>query len=284
MPSYDLHTHSTASDGAYEPAELVRHAAAAGIEVLALTDHDSTAGLDQADLAADEVGVSLIRGVEISVTWEKKTLHLIGLNLDSNCPALQEGLLSLQHLRDARAREMGARLERAGIPGVFEAASILANGGMVTRTHFAIHLARLGLAADVRDVFNRYITPGKPGYVSTQWADMTQAIGWIRGAGGVAVLAHPQRYKLTGSWLRRLLGEFKQLGGLGLEVLSGTASPGDIQSSTEYARRFGLLASCGSDFHSPAHGFPKLGRLPPMPAGLTPIWTAWEDRAPTPTP
>jgi predicted metal-dependent phosphoesterase TrpH len=284
VPSYDLHTHSTASDGAYEPAELVRHAAAAGIEVLALTDHDSTAGLDQADLAADEVGIRLIRGVEISVTWEKKTLHLIGLNLDPNCPALQDGLLGLQQLRDARAREMGARLERAGIPGVFEAASILANGGMVTRTHFAIHLARLGLAADVRDVFNRYITPGKPGYVSTQWADMTQAIGWIQGAGGVAVLAHPQRYKLTGSWLRRLLGEFKQVGGAGLEVLSGTASPGDIQSSAEYARRFDLLASCGSDFHSPVHGFPKLGRLPPMPAGLTPIWTAWEKRAPTPTP
>lgn len=276
---HDLHTHSTASDGCYTPTELVSRAMAAGIDVLALTDHDSTAGLAEAGAAALQSAILLIPGVEISVTWQRKTLHLVGLAIDARDESLQAGLRQLEAIRADRAREMGRRLERAGISGIAEEAEALAGAGMITRTHFAHCLARRGLALDARDVFNRYLTTGKPGYVATHWAEMEDAIRWISGAGGVAVLAHPQRYKLTGSWLRRLLGEFKEMGGMGLEVLSGTASLGDVQSSTALAQRFGLLASCGSDFHGPDEGWPKLGRLPVLPTGLEPVWRHWENGA-----
>lgn len=275
MSSHDLHTHSTASDGKYSPAELVAAAAALGITTLALTDHDSTAGLAEARAAALEHGIHLVPGVEISVTWCDKSLHLVGLNLDPDSEPLQRGLARVQAIRLERAREIGRRLAKEGIPGAFEAAEALAGGGMITRTHFARYLVRLALAADVRDVFGRYLTHGKPGYVATRWADMGEAISWIREAGGVAVLAHPQRYKLTGSWLRRLVTEFREAGGAAIEVISGTASPGEVQSSTEYARRFDLLASAGSDFHSPDNLWPKLGRLPDLPAGLVPVWEKW---------
>jgi predicted metal-dependent phosphoesterase TrpH len=277
VTNYDLHTHSTASDGVYTPAELVARAASAGIKVLALTDHDTTAGLAEAEAAARETGIRLISGVEISTTWQHKTLHLVGLNIDAEHALLQAGLQQLDAIRTERASEMGRRLEKAGIPGILEAAEALAGKGMLTRTHFAHCIARLGLAVDVRDVFNRYLTAGKPGYVSTRWADLDTAITWIRAAGGVAVLAHPQRYQLTGSWLRRLLGEYREMGGAGLEVLSGTATPGDVQSSTALALRFNLLASCGSDFHGPDEVWPKLGRLPALPAGLNPVWHAFEN-------
>ena len=273
---HDLHTHSTASDGAYSPAELLERAAGAGIQVLALTDHDTTAGLAEAQEAADLRGVDFIAGIEISVTWQNRTLHIVGLRIDPEHGALQAGLEGLRQIRTDRALEMDARLARAGISGILDAARQMAGPGMITRTHFARCLASRGLAADVRDVFNRYLTPGKPGHVSTRWADMEAAIDWIRGAGGIAVLAHPQRYKLTHSWLRRLLGEFKEMGGEALEVLSGTSAPGDVQSSAALARHHGLLASCGSDFHGPDDSWPKLGRLPGLPAGLTPVWRAWE--------
>jgi predicted metal-dependent phosphoesterase TrpH len=276
VPIYDLHTHSTASDGAYAPAELVEQAAAAGITGLALTDHDSTAGLAEAQAAATRAGVRLIPAVEISATWQNKTIHIVGLNISPECELLRQGLARLQATRHERAQEMSRRLAKYGIPGVFEAVQAMAGDGMITRTHFAKHLAGLGLAANVRDAFDRYLTHGKPGYVSTHWVEMEEAVTWIRTAGGAAVLAHPQRYKLTGSWLRRLLSEFREAGGAGLEVVSGTASPGDVQSSAEYARRFDLLASCGSDFHSPDNNWSKLGRLPPLPTGLVPVWSLWE--------
>jgi len=275
---HDLHSHSTASDGFYSPTELVRRAAEAGVKVLGLTDHDTTAGLYEAGVAAEEVGIRCISGVEISVTWERKTLHVVGLNMDVQHAPLQAGLRRLEAIRADRATEMDRRLERAGIPGILEEARAMVGNGMITRTHFAHCLARRGLAANVRDVFGRYLTAGKPGYVSTDWAEIAEAIGWIKTAGGVAVLAHPHRYKLTVSWLRRLLGEFKEMGGEALEVLSGTASPGEVQSSAALASRFGLLASCGSDFHGPDEGWPKLGRLPPLPPGLEPVWRVWEDQ------
>lgn len=275
---HDLHTHSRASDGAYTPSELVQHAAAAGIRMLALTDHDTTSGITEARQAADQAGIQLIAGVEISVTWEKKVIHLVALNINPDHDTLKQGLASLQAIRQERAREMGQRLARAGIPNLYDAASEMAGNGMITRTHFAHHLVELGLAADMRDVFNRYLTPGKPGYVSVQWATLENAIEWTRQAGGLTAIAHPQRYPLTKSWMRRLLGEFKEMGGTALEVLSGTAPPGDVQASAELARRFDLLASCGSDFHNPAYQWPKLGRLPPMPKGLIPVWEMFEAR------
>jgi len=272
---YDLHTHSTASDGAYSPSELVRQAGAAGVTALALTDHDSTAGLAEAEVTALEAGIRLIPGVEVSATWADKTIHIVGLRIDPDCDVLKQGLARLQAIRDERAQEMGRRLDRYGVPGTFEAAREMAGDGMITRTHFARYLASLGLAGSVKDVFERFLTRGKPGYVPTRWAEMADVIDWIREAGGVAVLAHPQRYKLTASWMRRLIGEFKECGGAALEVVSGTASPSETQSSAEYARRFELCASCGSDFHSPETVWVKLGRLPPLPSNLTPVWSLW---------
>ena len=239
--TYDLHTHSTASDGAYAPAELVRHAHAAGVTHLALTDHDCTDGLLEAQAEAARCGLKLIPAVEVSTTWQGKSVHIVGLNISPDCPALQQGLARLQAQRMTRAEEMGRRLAKNGIEGGFEAARSLAGLGMITRTHFAQYLASLGLAGSVRQVFERYLVQGKPGYVHTEWAGMEEAVGWIKNAGGVAVLAHPQRYPLTGSWLRRLLTEFKAAGGEGLEVVAGASSLGDIQSSAAAARRHGLL-------------------------------------------
>ncbi len=276
MPGYDLHTHSTASDGAYPPAELVRQAAEAGISTLALTDHDTTAGLAEAAEAAALAGLRLVAGVEISASWQGKTLHVVGLNIAPDAEPLREGLAGLREIRAERAQEMGRRLERHGIPGVAEAVAALAGGGMITRTHFAKYLAGQGLSGGVADAFDRYLAHGKPGYVPTRWADLADAISWIRAAGGAAVVAHPRRYKLTATWLRRLLGEFREMGGAGLEVASGAATPNDVQASADLARRFNLLASVGSDFHGPDHPWLKLGRLPPLTAGLTPVWRLWE--------
>jgi predicted metal-dependent phosphoesterase TrpH len=272
---HDLHTHSTASDGSYTPAELVRQAGLAGVTVLALTDHDSTRGIGEARLAAAETGLRLIPAVEVSTTWQGKSIHVVGLNVNPDCPVLQKGLDGLQATRLERARIMSNRLADYGVPGAYDAVMDMAGTGMMTRTHFARYLVRCGMAATVRDVFDRYLTPGKPGYVQTEWASLEAAVNWIETAGGIAVLAHPQRYRLTATWMRKLLDQFKQAGGLGIEVVSGTASQGDMQSSAHYAKRYDLLASAGSDFHGPEMLWPKLGRMPHLPEYLTPVWQAW---------
>lgn len=273
---YDLHAHSTASDGTLTPAELVRAAAASGIRTLALTDHDSVAGLADAGAAAAEAGLRLVPGVELSVTWESRTIHVVGLNIAPDHSGLNEGMRRLQAVRFERAKEMGRRLEKKGIPGTLEIAAGLAGVGMVTRTHFARALVQLGHAASVRDVFDKFLAQGKPGHVPTVWAEMAAAVGWIIDAGGVAVLAHPQRYKMTGSWIRRLTGDFKAAGGQAIEVISGNATLSDIQTNTALARRFELLASVGSDYHGPEQVWLKLGKIPPLPDGLVPVWTRWE--------
>jgi len=275
--TYDLHTHSTASDGSHSPAELVREAHAAGVTHLALTDHDCTDGLAEAEAAAQVCGLSLIPAVEISTTWQGKSVHIVGLAIDPANAPLQAGLARLQAIRLTRAEEMGRRLAKEGIAGGFEAAMALAGAGMVTRTHFAKFLAARGLAASVRDVFDHFLVLGKPGYVPTEWAGLEEAVGWIKGAGGVAVVAHPQRYKLTGTWLNRLMREFKAAGGEALEVVAGNSSPGDIQSSASAARRHELLASVGSDFHGPDNPWLKLGRLAALPQDLNPVWSLWNE-------
>ncbi len=275
MSSYDLHTHSTASDGSYSPAELVRQAHAAGISHLALSDHDCTNGLAEAQAEAAVCGLTLIPAVEISTSWHGKSVHIVGLNIDPVSLPLKEGLARLQAMRVTRAEEMGLRLAKEGIAGAFEAARNLAGAGMVTRTHFAQFLTSIGLAGSVRDVFDHYLVHGKPGYVHTEWVTLEEAVDWIKHAGGVAVVAHPQRYKLTGSWLNRLMMEFKAVGGEGVEVVTGNASLGDIQSSASAARRHGLAASIGSDFHSPNSPWLKLGHLPDLPIDLTPVWSLW---------
>lgn len=274
---YDLHTHSTFSDGSFTPEKLVRCAALSGITHLALSDHDCTDGIEEARLQAKECEIQLIPAVELSVSWHGKSIHILGLNIDPGTQSLQQGLSRIQATRLSRAEEMGRRLAKKGIEGSFEACVALAGKGMITRSHFAQYLVSIGVMPDIRDVFNHYLAEGKPGYVPTQWAELSEAIGWVLDAGGIAVIAHPQRYKLTSSWLRRLIIEFKECGGQGIEVVSGRASDGDIQSSAHYAKKFELYASAGSDFHGPMQHWVTLGSLPALPEDLKPVWNAFHE-------
>ncbi len=299
-PVYDLHTHTFYSDGALSPAELVLRAAANGVQVLALTDHDVTDGLPEARAAADAAGITLVPGVEISVTWPEnrscvsgtsaihggrggQTVHVLGLNIDTANAALQAGLARLREFRDWRAEEIGRRLAKAGIAGAIEGARARARRGLVSRTHFAQFLVGAGHAADVRSVFKKFLVQGKPGHVPGQWATLDEAIGWIRAAGGQAVLAHPARYKVTATRLKKLLNEFRDAGGAAIEVVSGSHSRDDMFRFAQLARNHGLLASSGSDFHSPQNCRMDLGPLPPLPDGCTPIWQAWPEREAVPT-
>jgi len=282
--SPDLHTHSTASDGTLIPTDLIDCAAAAGVKVLALTDHDTTDGLEEAVAAAGRRGIWLIPGVEISVTWGGRTIHVLGLRVDPDHPELGRGLGSLLEFRRWRAEEIGRRLAKVGIEGAYAGAKSLSNGRLVGRTHFARFLVQRRLAADERAVFKHFLVNGKPGHVPGDWATLESAVGWIRGAGGQAVLAHPARYKLTRTRLLRLLGELRELGGEGLEVVSGSHSRDDIFNFAQHAREQRLLASAGSDFHGPqlsisAHPWVGLGRLPALPDGCTPIWSDWPEFA-----
>jgi hypothetical protein len=272
---YDLHTHTVYSDGALAPAELVARAAANGVQVLALTDHDVTDGVPEAQAAAQQAGITLVPGVEISVTWGTQTVHVVGLQVDIAHPGLQAGLARLREFRDWRAEEIGRRLAKAGIPGAIEGARALAQRGLVSRTHFAQFLVAAGHAADVRSVFKKFLVHGKPGYVPGQWAGLDEAIGWIRAAGGQAVLAHPARYKITATRLKKLLGEFRDAGGAAIEVVSGSHSRDDMFRFAQLARSYDLLASSGSDFHGPHNYYMDLGPLPPLPDGCTPVWQMW---------
>ena len=277
---YDLHTHSTASDGTLAPAELVRRAARSAIQVLALTDHDTTAGLAEAAREARLQGIGFVPGVEISVTWGSHGVHIVGLGVDPECAMLCKGLNSIHEYRLWRAREIGRKLAENGIVGAFEGAKTLAGGGLIARPHFARYLVVQGVAPDIRTVFKRYLVHGKPGYVPSRWASLEDAVAWIKAAGGQAVIAHPARYSLTRTKLRKLLGEFVTAGGEGLEVVSGAHTPDESRTMALHARDFGLSASIGSDYHGPEHGWIDLGRLPDLPAGPVPIWRGWTDTPP----
>ncbi len=272
---YDLHSHSLASDGSLSPSELVRMAASNGVDVLALTDHDDTGGIAQASEAAQQVGITLIPGIEISVSWNRQTVHIVGLRIDPTSSPLQQGLARLREWRNWRAEEMGRRLAKHGIHGAYEAAAKMAQGRIISRTHFARFLADNGHARSVRDVFKSFLKPNKPGYVAGEWASLEEALGWIHGAGGQAVIAHPARYAMTATRRRKLVGEFVELGGEGLEVVSGSHSRGDNFSMAQVARHFGLKASAGSDFHGPENPWVMLGKLEPLPEGCVPIWADW---------
>ncbi|MCU7936454.1 MAG: PHP domain-containing protein [Candidatus Thiodiazotropha sp. (ex Dulcina madagascariensis)] len=272
----DLHCHSTASDGTLSPHALVLRAADAGVRVLALTDHDTTAGIEEASLAARQCGLKLIPGVEISVTWNRQTVHIVGLNVDPDNRTLQQGLSKLREFRDWRAREMADRLEKAGISGAYEGALAYSNGVLVSRTHFARFLVKQGVVSDERKVFKRYLVSGKPGHVPGNWASLEQALGWIHAAGGEAVVAHPARYRMTGSKLRRLLKDFIRQRGEAIEVVSGSHGRDDYFRMAGLARDLGLKASVGSDFHSPENPWIELGRLPMLPDGCRPVWVDWD--------
>lgn len=246
----------------------MRLAHQAGVTTVALTDHDTVDGIPAAARAAASLGLEFIAGLELSVTWEQRTVHIVGLGIDPEHPLLGQLLLELGRIREARALDMDLQLDRCGISGVLAEARALAAGGVVTRTHFARILVARGHAQEVRDVFRRYLTVGKPGHVHTAWVSLARAVAAIHAAGGQAVIAHPLRYRWTRSWLRRLAAEFRALGGDGIEVISGHPTPAEIRSLTAFAREFGLRGSLGSDFHGPVSAWPKLGALPPWPAEL----------------
>jgi predicted metal-dependent phosphoesterase TrpH len=276
---YDLHSHSTASDGTLSPALLVRTADEAGVQVLALTDHDTTAGVAEALRCAETRAIHLLAGVEISVSWGGQTVHIVGLNVDPDSPTLQAGLQTLRNFRNWRAEEIGRRLEKSGVPNAYEGALAHSNGILVSRTHFARMLVQRGVVEDERKVFRHYLIKGKPGYVAGEWASLEDALGWIRAAGGQAVVAHPARYKMTRTKLCRLFGEFRELGGEAIEVVSGSHSRDDTISMAKHCIDSGLLASAGSDFHTPENPWIALGRLPILPPGCRPVWCDWPTRS-----
>jgi hypothetical protein len=276
MQAVDLHAHSRISDGLLTPRELVRHACAQGVRVLALTDHDDVAGIAEAREEAALWGIHLVSGVEISVTWRGRTVHIVGLRIDEADSTLNAGLAQLRASRLARARRIAEELDRIGIHGSLEAAAAV-SGQVISRSHFARFLVERGYAADVRSVFRHYLVRGKPGYVEHTWASLEDAVGWIHGAGGLAVIAHPGRYDLTPVEVHELFTEFRDLGGEGIEVVSGSQRPAEQERFARLVREFGFFASRGSDYHGPGHNEVDMGRLPALPEGLPPIWQDWPE-------
>lgn len=276
MRNYDLHCHSTASDGLLAPAELVRRASGNGVDVLALTDHDEISGLDEARAQAAELGLHFVNGVEVSVSWGGTTIHIVGLNIDPGNPQLQQGLHAIRQGRTERAKVMALDLERVGIPGSLEGAyTYVDNPNLIGRTHFARFLVEKRYVKDVKSAFQHYLVNGKPGYVPHQWATLEDALACIRAGGGVAVVAHPGRYNFKRSVMRKFLGEFKDAGGTGIEVITSSHSPEEFLEYAILAKEFGLLASRGSDFHGPGESRVDLGRLPNLAAELKPVWHNW---------
>lgn len=273
---FDLHSHSTASDGVLSPQDLVCRAAQQGVGVLALTDHDEIKGISAARAAATELGIELVTGVEISVTWAGRTIHVVGLKVDTDHPALLAGLRVNRSGRHDRAQRMADSLAKVGIAGAMEGARLLAeNEDLISRTHFARFLVQHGYVKDVKTVFKKYLVQGKPGYVSHEWASLSDAVDWINQAGGVAVLAHPGRYDMGKEKMALLLGEFRDCGGKALEVVTGSHTADQVPVYADYAVRFGLLASVGSDFHAPGEGGRELGRLMDLPERCRPVWQGW---------
>jgi predicted metal-dependent phosphoesterase TrpH len=275
----DLHCHSTVSDGTLTPEQLAGRARDNGVQLWALTDHDEVGGLVRARAAAQAQGLAFLDGVEISVTFADHTVHIVGLGVDPSDEALVEGLRATRGGRERRAREMSADLERVGIRGAFDGALLyVGNPDLISRTHFARHLVETGVCADTSEVFRRYLTEGKPGYVPHRWASLRDAVRWITGAGGIAVIAHPARYPFTPTEEYALFTEFKAHGGRAVEVLTGAHGAADVAKYTDMALEFDLLASRGSDFHAPDESRVDLGTLPDLPGRLTPVWEALQAR------
>ncbi|MFA5520208.1 MAG: 3',5'-nucleoside bisphosphate phosphatase [Castellaniella sp.] len=272
----DLHTHSTASDGTLAPAALVERAHARGVQVLALTDHDETLGLAEADARARELDIIFVPGVEVSVTWEQRTLHIVGLGIDPGHEALNQGLASIRAGRGTRAQEMARRLEKLGFADAYEGAlQFVSNPALISRTHFARFLVQQGHCPNMQKVFDRFLGDGKPADVPVQWAALEDAVGWIRAAGGRAVIAHPGRYRLGSRQATRLYRQFRAIGGCSIEVITGSHSPTQFLTYARVARSHGFRASLGSDFHAVDDGRRDLGELPALPADLVPVWEGW---------
>lgn len=274
---FDLHCHSTVSDGLLSPTELVAHAANRGVKVLALTDHDDLGGLDIARKAAAEHGIAFVNGVEISVTWKRRTLHIVGLKMDIENAALKTALATVRVGRDERAQQMGADLARAGIQGAYEGAKALAKQSIITRTHFARFLVANGHAKDTKTVFKKYLVKGKPGYKEHEWMDLKTAVNLINGAGGQAVIAHPGRYDLGTINMLLLMHEFRSLGGAAIEVVTGSHTPPQYQQFAKMAHKFSLKSSLGSDFHGSGISYMDMGCIPNLPDICVPVWSDWPE-------
>ena len=275
----DLHCHSTTSDGTLTPEQLAARAAANGVDLWALTDHDEVGGQQQALEAAREQGMKYLTGVEISVTFADVTVHIVGLGFDHTDPRMAEGLADTRDGRGPRARAMAEQLAQVGIHGAYEGAlKYVGNPRLISRTHFARFLVDSGVCRDTSEVFRKYLTEGKPGYVPHRWATLGDAVRWITEAGGLAVIAHPARYKFTANEEYALFSEFKAHGGAGVEVVTGSHTAAEYVTYAAMAEEFGLAASRGSDFHSPDESHTDLGTLPYLPGHLTPIWETLADR------
>lgn len=275
----DLHSHSTVSDGTLAPEDLAARARGAGVELWALTDHDEVGGLHRAREAALDTGLAWLSGVEISVSFAGETVHIVGLGFDEDDEPLRAGLAATRGGRTERARRMGEALAAVGIRGAFEGAlRYVGNPELVSRTHFARHLVESGVCEDTHAVFRRYLTPGNPGYVPHRWAGLGDAVRWITAAGGVAVIAHPARYRFTPTEEYALFTEFLAHGGRGVEVVTGSHTVAEQVRYADTALEFGLLASRGSDFHSPEESRTAMGGLPDLPGRLTPVWQALAER------
>lgn len=275
----DLHCHSTVSDGTLEPEVLAARAKSNGVDLWALTDHDEVGGQQRALEAARAQGLKYLTGVEVSVTFADATVHIVGLGFDHTDPRLAEGLADTRDGRGPRAMEMAAQLAKAGIHGAYEGAlKYVGNPKLISRTHFARFLVDSGVCRDTSEVFRKYLTEGKPGYVPHRWAKLGDAIRWITQSGGVAVIAHPARYHFSPTLEYALFSEFKQHGGQGVEVVTGSHTAAEARRYAGIAQEFGLLASRGSDFHSPDESHTDLGKLPPLPEGLAPVWSVLSAR------
>ena len=274
---YDLHTHTTASDGEYSPKALVIAAKASGIDVLAITDHDTTEGISEADNEANKHNIKLLPGIELSVSWVDKNFHIVGLGIDPDNNKLKTSLKETEELRQLRAVKIGKKLENIGVTKAYYEAKELAGENTLTRSHFARVLINQGFAKDTREVFKKYLVHNKPGFVKTSWIEMESGIKLLRDSGGDAILAHPLRYNITASWLRRFLTAFKKSGGFGIEVVTGSSNADEINTAAAYARRFELSGSAGSDFHGFDNNWVKLGQLAAMPESVTPVWEKWEE-------
>jgi predicted metal-dependent phosphoesterase TrpH len=270
----DLHCHSLKSDGDLSPSDLVDRAAEQGVTMLALTDHDTINGLVEARARAEMHNIELVSGIEISTVWNGIGIHVVGLGFDEHHPALLEAIARQEDCRLQRAKTIAERLEKLGIEGIWEKAEAIANGAQIGRPHFAQALIDMGKVSNMAQAFKRFLGAGKPGDVKTMWPDISEVVGWIRAAGGVAVVAHPDKYKMTGTKLKCMLKAFAEAGGNGLEVVSGATETTFSRRMVELCDEFGFLASQGSDFHGP-RPWSELGKFTKMPEGATPVWTHW---------
>jgi 3',5'-nucleoside bisphosphate phosphatase len=276
MLNVDLHSHSNVSDGVLSPAALVARAKANGVDVMALTDHDEVIGIPEARAAAETLGVKFVPGVEISTTWAGSTVHIVGLHVDETNQSLVNGLAATRSGRIKRAIEMSNQLEKVGIPGAFQGAmKLVSNPFLVSRKHFARYLVACGVCKDIRDAFRRYLVEGKPGYMPHHWASLEDAVGWIQGAGGIAGIAHPGRYRFSELVFGAFFEEFKYLGGTMIEVVTGSHSPDQYHQYAKVAQDYGFSASIGSDFHAPGESRVDIGSLPRLPEGVVPVWKDW---------